>query len=65
MPPGDATETKLFIPRAYQRRAIDGCHQDASHQQQNRTLSLAAERFWWLNMPSKVRNAVKNCKKCI
>ena len=29
------------------------------------TLSLAAERFWWLNMPSEVRNAVKNCQKCI
>ena len=26
-PPGDVTETKLFvIPRAYQRKAIDGCH---------------------------------------
>ena len=26
-PPGDATETKLFvIPKAYMRRAIDGCH---------------------------------------
>ena len=26
-PPGDATETKLFVvPRAYRRRAIDGCH---------------------------------------
>ena len=45
-PPSDVTETKLFIvPRAYQRRAIDGYHQDASHQGQNHTLSLAAERF--------------------
>ena len=27
IPPGDVTETKLFVvPRAYQRRAIDGCH---------------------------------------
>ena len=60
------TETKLFIvPRAYQRRAIDGCHRDAGHQGQNHTLSLAVERFWWLNMPSEVRNAVKNCQKCI
>ena len=65
-PPGDVTETKLFIiPKAYWRRAIDGCHWDASHQGQNRTLSLAAERFWWPNMPSEVRNAVKNCQKCI
>ena len=65
-PPGDATETKLFVtPRAYQWRAIDGCHQDASHQGQNCTLSLAAERFWWPSMPSEVRNAVKNYQKCI
>ena len=66
IPPGDVTKTKLFIvPRAYQKRAIDGCHQDSGHQGQNRTLSLAAERFWWPNMPSEVRNAVKNCQKCI
>ena len=65
-PPGDATETKLFvIPRAYWQRAIDGCHQDASHQRQNCTLSQATERFWWPGMPSEVRNAVKNCQKCI
>ena len=66
IPPGNATETKLFvIPRAYWQRTIDGCHQDASHQGQNCTLSLAAERFWWPSMPSEVRNAVKNCQKCI
>ena len=65
-PPGDVTKAKLFIiPRAYWRRAIDGCHQDASHQGQNCTLSLAAERFWWPNMPSEVRNVVKNCQKCV
>ena len=66
IPPGDAIETQLFvIPRAYRRKAIDGCHQDAGHQGQNCTLSLAAERFWRPNMPSEVRNAVKNCEKCI
>ena len=65
-PPSNATETKLFIiPRAYRRKAIDGCHLDAGHQGQNCTLSLAAERFWWPNMPSEVRNAIKNCHKCI
>ena len=65
-PPGNVTETKLFlVPRAYQRRAIDGCNQDGGHQGQNHKLSLAAERFWWPNMPSEVRNAVTNCQKCI
>ena len=65
-PPGNVTETKLFIiQRAYQRRSIDGCHWNAGHQGQNHTLSLAAERFWWWNMPSEVRNAVKICQKCI
>ena len=53
IPPGDATETKLFChpQRPIKWRAIDGCHRDASHQGQNRTLSLAAERFWWPSMP--------------
>ena len=65
-PPGDATETKLFmVPKSYRRRAIDGLHQDGGHQGQNRTLPLATERIWWPGMPSEIHNAVKNCQKCI
>ena len=66
-PPGDATETQvvLWSQEAYRKKAIDGCHRDSGHQGQNCTLSLAAERFWWPNMASEVRNAVKNCQNCI
>ena len=58
-PLGDAAKTKLFVVlKAYRRRAIDGCDQDAWHQGQKHTLSLAAERFWWPGMPSEVQNLV-------
>ena len=41
---GEAEKTVVFIiPKAHRRKAIDGCHQDAGHQGQNRTTSLLLE----------------------
>ena len=41
---GEAETTIVFIiPKAHRRKAIDGCHQDAGHQGQNRTTSLLLE----------------------
>ena len=41
---GEAKTTIVFIiPKAHRRKAIDGCHQDAGHQGQNRTTSLLLE----------------------
>ena len=57
---GEAETTIVFIiPKAHRRKAIDGCHQDAGHQDQNRTTSLLLEQFWWPGMTLEVKSAVK------
>ena len=49
MTPKGETEGVLafVIPRTQCCMALNGVHQDASHQGQQRTLALAQERFWW------------------
>ena len=41
---GEAETTIVFIvPKAHRRKALNGCHQDAGHQGQNRTAFLLLE----------------------
>ena len=56
---------QFVVPTAYRKRAIDGCHRDAGHQGQNRTISLLQDRFWWPGMVTQARDAVKDCARCI
>ena len=64
--PNDVDPTTLFIvPKDFRQQAIDGCHRNAGHQGQDRTLSLLRERFWWPGMINKVRSSVKGCHRCI
>ena len=49
MTPKGETEGVLafVVPMAQCHMALNGVHHDASHQGQQRTLTLAQERFWW------------------
>ena len=53
----------IVLAQKYQA-AIDGCHQSASHQGQDWTLSLMKERFWWPGMARALVMAVCNCGHC-
>ena len=65
-PKNEVTEFLAFVvPRARRRMALDGCHRDAGHQGQQRTLELVSDRFWWPYMSTDVKNVVKNCKRCL
>ena len=44
--------------------AMDGCHQEAAHQGQRRSISLMQERFWWPGMARDLRNRIKKCGRC-
>ena len=55
---------QFVVPRAHRRMAIDGCHQDASHQGKKRTESLISDQFWWPGVYQDVDRAVKNCRHC-
>ena len=64
-PKGD-TEGVLafFVPVAQHRMALNGVHQDASHQGQQQTLALAQERFWWPMMAEDCQAIVRGCLRC-
>ena len=51
MPKGETEGLLAFmVPSAHQRTALNGMHQDAGHQGQQRTFALAQEHFWWPKM---------------
>ena len=48
MPKGEMEGLLAFVvPSAHRRTALNGVHQDAGHQGQQRTLVLTEECFWW------------------
>ncbi|KAJ8383368.1 hypothetical protein AAFF_G00221580 [Aldrovandia affinis] len=47
------------------KQALQGVHDEAGHQGQYRTLYLAKQRFFWVEMERDVRNYVKTCKRCV
>ena len=51
MPKGENEGLLAFmVPSAHRHTALNGVHRDAGHQGQQRTLALAEEHFWLLNM---------------
>ena len=55
----------FVVPHRYRQQAIDGCHRDAGHQGQDRTLSLLRDRFWWPGMAKHARKSIRGCQRCI
>ena len=62
----DETEGVLafVVPMGQCWMALNGVHQDASHQGQQRTLALAQERFWWPMMAEDCHTIVRVCPRC-
>jgi len=56
---------QFVVPRQYRRIALDGCHKEAGHQGQRRTITLAKDRFWWPSMDKYITDALRNCQRCI
>lgn len=44
---------------------LRGCHDEAGHQGQYRTLQLVRQRFYWADMEHDVRDYVKVCGRCV
>ena len=66
MTPKGETEGVLafIIPVAQRRMALNGVHQDVSHQGQQWTLALTQERFWWPMMAEDCQAIVRGCPRC-
>ena len=62
--PIEETVFQFVVPQVHRNVALDGCHREAAHQGQHRSLSLMKERFWWLGMARDLRNRIKKCGRC-
>ena len=54
-----------MLPQSLKDKALSGIHDLAGHQGQDRTLSLARQRFHWPDMEKDVRAHVKCCQRCV
>ena len=55
---------QFVVPQIHRSAALDGCHCEAAHQGQHRSLYLMQERFWWPGMVCDLRNHIKKCGHC-
>ena len=55
---------RFVVPKAHRSKALDGCHREATHQGQKRSLSLLSEHFWWPGMSRELVKRVKMCPRC-
>ncbi|KAL7833124.1 hypothetical protein SRHO_G00301420 [Serrasalmus rhombeus] len=56
---------QYVVPASLIELALQGVHDDAGHQGQSRTLYLARQRFFWVDMEQDIREYVKHCKRCV
>ena len=65
-PKGECEDLMLVVvPKAHQVATLNGCHQDAGHQDHDHTLSLLQEHFWWPGMVSQMQQVIGNCTCCL
>lgn len=57
--------TQYVLPLSLKDKALSGIHDLAGHQGQDRTLSLARQRFYWPDMERDVRAYVRCCQRCV
>ena len=55
---------QVVVSQIHRSAALDGCHHEAAHQGQHRSLSLMQEKFWWPCMARDLRNCIKKCGRC-
>ena len=55
---------QFVVPQRHRGTALDGCHREAAHQGQRRSVALMQEHFWWPGMTRDLRNCIKKCSHC-
>ncbi len=62
------SKTRRFqyvVPVSLVDVVLRSVHEDSGHQGQYRSVSLAKQRFFWLNMEHRIRDHVRHCQRCI
>ena len=55
----------LVVPQVYRQRAIEGCHDQVGHLDQDRVLDLLRDRFYWPGMHVDVVSYINSCPRCL
>ena len=55
---------QFVVPKAWRPRALKGCHDDAAHMGNYRTLELLQSRFWWPGMATECKAYCDKCLTC-
>ena len=55
---------QFVVSQRHRGATLDGCHREAAHQGQRRSIALMQERFWWPGMTCDLRNCIKKCSRC-
>ena len=55
---------QFVVPQRHRGTTLDGCHREAAHQGQCRSIALMQECFWWPGMTCDLRNCIKKCGCC-
>ena len=55
---------QFIVPQRHQSATLDGCHREAAHQGQRRSIALMQECFWWPGMTRDLRSHIKKCSRC-
>uniref|UniRef100_A0A672M491 Gypsy retrotransposon integrase-like protein 1 n=1 Tax=Sinocyclocheilus grahami TaxID=75366 RepID=A0A672M491_SINGR len=55
---------QFVVPESLVSVILRGIHDDGGHQGQSRSISLARQRLFWLNMDRNVRDYVRLCHRC-
>ena len=58
------TVLQFVVPQIHRNAALNGCHREAAHQGQSRSLSLMQEQFCWPGMARDLRNRIRKCGRC-
>lgn len=56
---------QFVVPDGLKVQVLLSLHDNAGHQGQARTLSLARERFFWVGMEKDITNHVRQCERCV
>ena len=61
----DQDALQLVIPKSYQKKALQGCHDDIRHLGLEWMLDLLWDKFYWPGMTKDVELHIARCEQCI
>ena len=61
----DKSRLQLILPPSHCIKAIEGCHDQVGHLDQDRVLELLRDQFYWMGMYTDVASYLNSCPRCL